>query len=62
MYIFVVMVTCNYFIRLLHDANVLVFIQVDEMNRNISEIEQLLDEIAKVQDDIITKPATANKC
>lgn len=32
------------------------------MTRNINEIEQLLDEIAKVQDDIITKPATANKC
>ena len=32
------------------------------MSRNINQIEQKLYEIRKVQDDIITKPATANKC
>lgn len=31
------------------------------MSRNTEEIQQKLDEIRKVQDDIITKPATANK-
>ena len=31
------------------------------MGQDINEIEQLLNEIAKVQDDIITKPFTVHK-
>ena len=31
------------------------------MSRNTEKIQQKLDEIRQVQDDIITKPATANK-
>ena len=32
------------------------------MGQDINKIEQLLNEIAKVQDDIVVKPATAHKC
>ena len=32
------------------------------MGQDINEIEQLLHEIAKVQDDIIVKSDNANKC
>ena len=32
------------------------------MSRNIDEIESKMADIRRVQDDIITKPATANKC
>lgn len=32
------------------------------MGRNIDEIESKLTDIGRVQDDITTKPAAANKC
>ncbi|XP_003387901.1 PREDICTED: syntaxin-1A-like [Amphimedon queenslandica] len=37
------------------------FQTVNQMSRNTEKIQQKLDEIKQVQDDIITKPATANK-